>query len=425
MHLLDELSARGFIKQITDEPGLRERLDAGPITAYLGIDPTAVSLHMGNFLQLMLLSHFVRAGHRIILVTGAGTAMVGDPSGKSTVRKAPTLEEIERNVAGHRPLFERFLPIADSLDDGVLLVNNADWLLKLGYIDFLRDIGRHFSVNEMITAETYRRRLDNQEHLPFIEFNYRIMQAYDFLHLHREYGCALQMGGSDQWGNCVAGTELIRKAAGAKAFVLTTPLILTASGKKMGKSEQGAVWITAQHTSPWDFFQFWMNVEDTDVGRFLKLFTYMDLGEIAALTDVEGTALQPAKARLAWETTALCHSPEDADRQLAGAIRRFSLPADIVPSRAAHVGSAKDDSTPTVTVEAAALAAGIPLFQLFRDAGLAKSNGEARRLAKQGGAYVNGEAVRDANTVIDAARLKDGALLLRAGKKRYCRVVVG
>ncbi len=425
MHVLDELEARGFIKQITDPDGLRERLAEGPMRLYLGIDPTAVSLHMGNFLQLMLLSHFVRAGHQVVLVTGGGTAMVGDPSGKSTVRTAPTLEDIERNLAGHRPLFRRFLPLADSIEDGVVLRNNADWLLKLGYVEFLRDIGRHFSVNEMITAETYRRRLDNQEHLPFIEFNYRLMQAYDFLHLYREYGITLQVGGSDQWGNCVAGTELIRKAEGARAFVLTTPLILTASGKKMGKSEQGAVWITPQHTSAWDFFQYWMNVEDGDVGRFMKLFTFMDLDEIAALTDAEGAALKPAKARLAWETTALCHSPEAADKQLAGAIRRFGLPADIVPSRAAAAAGTKDDSTPTVTVEAAALEAGIPLFRLFQDAGLAKSGGEARRLAKQGGAYVNGTKITDANQAIGTGHLDDGALLLRAGKKRYCRVVVG
>jgi tyrosyl-tRNA synthetase len=296
-------------------------------------------------------------------------------------------------------------------------------LLKLGYIDFLRYIGRHFSVNEMLTAETYRRRLDNQEHLPFIEFNYRIMQAYDFLHLHREYGCTLQVGGSDQWGNCVAGTELIRKAAGAKSYVLTTPLILTASGKKMGKSEQGAVWITSKHTSAWDFFQYWMNVEDADVARFMKLFTFMDLDEIGALTAAEGAALKPAKARLAWEATAMCHSADDADQQLAGAIRRFNLPKDIVPSRAVAVAAAKDDSTPTASVEASALEAGIPLFQLFREAGLAKSGGEARRLAKQGGAYVNGTQMTDANTVITTADLDEGSLLLRAGKKRYCRVI--
>jgi tyrosyl-tRNA synthetase len=425
MHVLDVLEARGFIKQISDEDGLREQLSAGPMTLYLGIDPTAVSLHMGNFLQLMLLSHFVRAGNRVILVTGGGTAMVGDPSGKSTVRKASTLDDIERNLAGHRPLFKRFLPLGESLDEGVVLRNNADWLLKLGYIDFLRDIGRHFSVNEMLTAETYRRRLDNQEHLPFIEFNYRIMQAYDFLHLHREYGCTLQVGGSDQWGNCVAGTELIRKAAGAKSYVLTTPLILTASGKKMGKSEQGAVWITSKHTSAWDFFQYWMNVEDADVARFMKLFTFMDLDEIGALTAAEGAALKPAKARLAWEATAMCHSADDADQQLAGAIRRFNLPKDIVPSRAVTVAAAKDDSTPTASVEASALEAGIPLFQLFREAGLAKSGGEARRLAKQGGAYVNGTQMTDANTVITTADLDEGSLLLRAGKKRYCRVIPG
>jgi len=425
MHVLDELEARGFIKQVSDADGLRAHLAAGPVTLYLGIDPTAVSLHMGNFLQLMLLSHFVRAGHRVVLVTGGGTAMVGDPSGKSTVRTAPTLEDIERNLAGHRPLFRRFLPLAESLDDGVVLRNNADWLLKLGYVEFLRDIGRHFSVNEMVTAETYRRRLQNQEHLPFIEFNYRLMQAYDFLHLHREYGVTLQVGGSDQWGNCVAGTELIRKAAGAKTFVLTTPLILTSSGKKMGKSEQGAVWITSKHTSAWDFFQYWMNVEDDDVARFMKLFTFMDLDEVAALTAVDGAALKPAKARLAWEATAMCHSPDAADQQLAGAIRRFGLPADIVPTRAAAVSSAEDDSTPTVTVEASALEAGIPLFRLFQDAGLANSGGEARRLAKQGGAYVNGAQIKDANTAIGADHLHDGSLLLRAGKKRYCRVVVG
>ena len=425
MHLLDSLEARGFIKQISDPDGLREHLDAGPVTLYHGIDPTAVSLHMGHFLQLILLSHFVKAGHRVILVTGGGTALVGDPSGKSSVRKATSATDIERNLAGHRALFRKFLPLADSLDDGVVLMNNADWLTKLGYIDFLRDVGRHFSVNEMITAETYRRRLKNNQNLPFIEFNYRLMQAYDYLHLHRENGVTLQVGGSDQWGNCVAGTELVRKAAGGKGYVLTTPLILTSSGKKMGKSEQGAVWITPEHTSAWDFFQFWMNVEDADVGRFMKLFTWMDLDEISALEAAEGAGLGPAKARLAWEATSLCHSPQAADQQLASAIRRFHLPPDIVPSRAGAVAKSKDDTTPTATVSAADLEAGIPLFQLFVKGGLAKSNGEARRLAKGGGAYVNDTQIRDANTAFTAADLVDGALLLRAGKKRYCRVVVG
>ncbi len=405
MHILDELKAREFIYDVTDEDGLRAAMSAGPICFYTGYDPTNTSLTVGNLVPLMLQAHIARAGHRPIVILGGGTALVGDPSGKSKTREnVLSREDIARNLELQRPQFERFLGEA-------LLIDNADWLCELNYIDFLRDVGKHFSVNEMIKAETYANRLRNEQHLSFVEFNYRLVQAYDFLHLYREHGCVLQTGGQDQWGNCVAGTELIRKVTGGKAWVLTNPLLLKPDGTKMGKTEKGAVWLSAERTSPYEYFQYWLNVEDVMVDRLLKWFTFLPLDRIAEL--VAGP-IHRAKATLAFEACKLNHGAEAAARALATSMLLFGLDKhvnwdDVVPS---SVDRPAPD-VPTATVEAG------PLFKVFVAAGLAGSGKQAKQLVQQGGAYVDGEAKSDPFEAV-----APGEVLLRAGKKKYCLVTV-
>ena len=425
MHIIDELAARGLIKDIADEDGLRARFDQGPVVFYCGHDPTAPSLTAGNLVPIMFQAHMQRAGHKPIVLMGGGTALVGDPTGRTDSRKTLTIDEIQQNLDGQRPQFSRFIDFGDGPTDAVL-VNNLDWLTGLGYIEFLRDVGAHFSVNEMVAAETYARRLREQQHLSFIEFNYRLVQAYDFLHLHREFGCELQVGGSDQWGNCVAGIELIRKAAGgAKAWVITAPLLLTSSGAKMGKTAKGAVWLDGDRTSPFDYFQYWINCDDRDVGRFLRLFTFLPLEEAARLEGVEGaSALTASKARLAWEATALCHGVEAANRSLATSMLLFDLERhfswdDVVPQQ----GRPRPD-VPTVELDRALFAEGIAAFKLFVEAGLAGSGKQAKNLVQQGGAYVAGAPITDPFESLGTDRLgADGSLLLRSGKKKYCLVV--
>jgi tyrosyl-tRNA synthetase len=415
MHIIDELIAREFIKDITDPDGLRERMSQGPITYYTGYDPTNTSLTVGNLVPLMLQAHIARAGHQPIVIMGAGTALVGDPSGKSKTREnVLTREEINSNMEAQRPQFQHFL-------GEPILLNNADWLEKLHYIEFLRDIGRHFSVNEMIGAETYAVRLRANEHLSFTEFNYRLVQAYDFLHLFREHDCQLQVSGSDQWGNCVAGTELIRKVTGGgKAWVLTAPLLLTSDGVKMGKTERGAVWLDPKRTAPFDYFQYWMNVEDALVPRLLKQFTFLDLDVIEAFC---GGPIQVAKTKLAVEATALAHGRDEGLRALSTSMLLFGLDRfvaweDVVPGE-----PVADPDVPTATLERAVLEAGIPVFKLLLLSGLAGSGKQAKTLAGQGGAYVNGEAATDAFAKVGLDALRDdGAMLLRAGKKKYCLV---
>ncbi len=425
MHIIDELAARGLIKDIADEDGLRARLEQGPIVFYCGHDPTAPSLTAGNLVPIMFQAHMQRAGHKPIVLMGGGTALVGDPTGRTDTRKTLTLEQIKANLAGQRPQFGRFIEFGGGPTDAVL-VNNVDWLTGLGYIEFLRDVGAHFSVNEMVAAETYARRLQNQQHLSFIEFNYRLVQAYDFLHLHRELGCELQVGGSDQWGNCVAGIELIRKAEnGAKAWVMTAPLLLTSSGAKMGKTAQGAVWLDAKRTSPFDYFQYWINCDDRDVGRFLRLFTFLPLDEIDQLEGVEGaSALTATKARLAWEATALCHGREQANRALATSMVLFDLERHFGWDDVVTDQERPRPDLPTADVPRALFDAGLPAFKLFVEAGLAASGKQAKNLVKQGGAYVAGEAVTDPFATLGADLLSaDGSLLLRSGKKKFCLVV--
>ncbi len=426
MHVLDELQARGFIKDVTDLDGLRARMDEGPVTFYCGFDPTSGSLTAGHLLPLMLIAFLQRAGHKPLVVLGGGTSLIGDPSGKSTTRTALSPEQIVANLEGQRPQFGRYLELAESgSPNGALLLNNADWLQELHYITFLRDVGCHFSVNEMVTADTYATRLKNQQHLSFVEFNYRLVQAYDFLHLYREHDCVLQVGGSDQWGNCVADPELIRKTIGKKAWVLTTPLLMTAAGTKMGKSEKGAVWLDGEQTTAFEYFQYWINRDDRDVGVCLRRFTFVPVDEIAELEKRQGEDLYLAKARLAWHTTALCHGREAANKSLATSLLLFDLERyfrfeDVVPEGEVR----PQPDIPTASISRAALTEGLAVFKLFVESGLAGSGKQAKGLAQQGGAYVNGQAMDDPFQSVTESDLRDdGTLLLRAGKKRYCLVV--
>jgi tyrosyl-tRNA synthetase len=427
MHILDELKARGFIKDMTDPVGLRARMDEGQLTFYCGYDPSNSSLTAGNLVAIMLQTFLQRAGHRPLVILGGGTSLIGDPSGKQSTREVLTTEQIQSNLESQRPQFGRFLKLREQgseADNAGELIDNAAWLKELNYIEFLRDVGSHFSVNEMITADTYARRLREQQHLSFVEFNYRLVQAYDFLHLHREHDCVLQVGGSDQWGNCVAGTELIRKTTGGKAWVMTTPLLTTADGQKMGKSEKGAVWLDAALTSTFEYFQFWMNCDDRDISTFLKMFTFLDLERIAELEALGDMDVYRAKAILAWHATALCHGREAASSALATSMLLFDLERlfawqDIVPDGEARA----EPDIPRASVDRALLDEGVPLYKLFAEVGLAGSGKQARNLATQGGAYVNGEAHNDPFHKVGVGDLRDdGTLLLRAGKKRYCLV---
>jgi tyrosyl-tRNA synthetase len=409
MHILDELKAREFIYDVTDEDGLREAMSAGPITYYTGYDPTNTSLTVGNLVPLMLQAHIARAGHKPIVILGGGTALVGDPSGKSKTREhVLSRDDIAANLESQRPQFERFLGEAT-------LVDNADWLCELNYIEFLRDIGRHFSVNEMIKAETYAARLRNEQHLSFVEFNYRLVQAYDFLHLYREHGCVLQTGGQDQWGNCVAGTELIRKVTGGKAWVLTNPLLLKPDGTKMGKTETGAVWLDAGRTPPYAYFQYWLNVEDSMVDRLLKWFTFLPLEEIAELA---GGPIHRSKATLAFEATALCHGLDEAAKALATSMLLFGLERYVAWE---DVAGATERPPPDIPTASVSVGEGIAVFKLFVAAGLAGSGKQAKQLVQQGGAYLDGVAQTDPFETVAADR---GTLLLRAGKKKYCLVTL-
>lgn len=401
-HVLDTLAERGFVEQTTDEAALRELLKE-PTTCYVGFDPTASSLHVGHMLPVMGLAHLQRAGHRPIALVGGGTALIGDPSGKTEMRRMLSRADIDDNARGLREQLGRFL----DFERGALLLNNADWLAPLNYIEFLRDIGVHFSVNRMLAAESYRARLETG--LNFIEFNYMLLQAYDFLVLCQREGCRVQMGGNDQWGNIVAGVDLTRRIEGKEVFGVTFPLIMTSSGAKMGKTAQGAVWLDAQRTSPYDFYQFWINTEDPDVGRFLGLFTFLPMDEVRRLGALTGADLREAKEVLAYEVTTLVHGQAEAEKARAA-------------SRALFGGGGDLATVPTFEVPAGRLAEGVEAYVLFADAGLAKSRGEARRLIEQGGGYVNGEPVTAIDRRVTAADLKDGAVLLRAGKKKYCAV---
>jgi tyrosyl-tRNA synthetase len=413
---IDTLRERGFIQQISDEAGLTE-LMAQPISLYWGVDPTASSLQVGNLLSVMLLTHLKRAGHKPIVLVGGGTGLVGDPSFRTTERPLLSMEEIQSNLEGQKAQLSRFM---DQTEGEWLMVNNADWLTKLNYIEFLRDIGKHFTVNQLLQHETYRERVINPlisgtsgqyEGLSVIEFNYALLQAYDFLHLYREEGCRLQVGGSDQWFNILAGVDLIRRTEGTQAFALVTPLITTSSGQKMGKSAAGTVWLDPERTSPYEYYQFWINTEDPDVERFLALFTFLPIEEVRELGRLQGAEINRAKEVLAYEATRLTHGQSAADEARE-------------TSRALFSGEGEASSAPTSELAMAALNAGVDLLDVLTETGLAQSRRAARDLVKQGGAYVNGERVDEVDRKLTAADLRDGQILLRAGRKRYHRLIV-
>ena len=401
--------ARGFLHQITDRAALEARLAAGPVTAYVGYDCTADSLHIGNLVSIMLLRLWQRCGNKPIVLMGGGTTKVGDPSGKDEMRPLISEAEIAANMASIRRCFDRFLSFGDS-PTGAVMVDNAQWLDQLRYIPFLRDIGRHFSVNRMLTQDSVRLRLEREQPLSFLEFNYMVLQSYDFLELARRHDCALQMGGSDQWGNIVMGVELGRRIDNRALFGLTSPLITTASGAKMGKTAQGAVWLSAHRLSAYEYWQFWRNTEDDDVGRFLRLFTDLPLDEIARLERREGSALNEAKQILATEATALCHGREAALAAAETARRVF-----------AEGGTGGE--LPTVEVPRAELERGVPAIDLLVRSDLASSKSEARRLIKQGGARVNDRVLQSDTEIVRAADLdQDGTVKLSAGRKRHALV---
>jgi tyrosyl-tRNA synthetase len=426
-NLIDVLDERGFIDQTTHQQELREYLQEPGRTCYIGFDPTASSLHIGSLVPIMALAHFQRCGHVPIALVGGGTGLVGDPSGKTEMRKLLTREAIEENSVGIKSQLSRFIEFSGGR---ALLLNNADWLCDLEYITFLRDIGRYFSVNRMIKAESYKMRLESEEGLSFIEFNYMLLQAYDFLTLYDLHGCRLQMGGRDQWGNIVAGIDLIRRMRQDTAFGITFPLITTSSGAKMGKSEKGAVWLDAGRTPPYEYFQYWVNTDDRDVERFLALFTFLPMGEIAGIGKLEGAELNAAKQVLAYETTRLAHGSEEAARACKAAEAVFGgrqVDSDILPSSGIHrqVQASAAASVPHSHIPLDELKAGIPAFKLFHRVGLAASGGAARRLIEQGGAYMNGTRVPSFDTDISADDAIDGEILLRSGKKRYHKLLVG
>jgi len=402
---LQEATERGFVFQCTDTEGLDAALCAGPVTAYIGFDCTADSLHVGNLVGIMILRLLQRHGHRPLVLMGGGTTRIGDPSGKDESRQLLTDEQIAANMAGIRRCFDPFLRFGDGPSDAIM-ANNGEWLNALGYIPLLRDVGTHFTVNRMLTFDSVRIRLDREHALTFLEFNYMILQSYDFRELNRRYGVTLQMGGSDQWGNIVSGMELTRRTDNKTVYGLTTPLISTASGAKMGKSVQGAVWLARNRLSPYDYWQFWRNTEDADVGRFMRLFTDLPLPEIARLEQLEGAEVNEAKKILATEATRLAHGSEAAEEAAETARLAF------------EEGEAVD-SLPSVEVPRSDLAAGIPAFRLFALAGLATTNGEARRLIRGGGARINDMPVKDEGYTVTVSDLHDDAIKLSAGRKHH------
>ncbi len=402
---LETLKERGFIQQCTDLEGLSKAMDSGPVTFYEGCDPTGPSLHIGHMVPYFAMRHLHEAGHVAIVLMGGGTARIGDPSGKTSMRQIISYEEIDANAARFLGQIDRFLKL-----DGKTMYseNNKTWLADLNYIDFLRDIGRHFSVNRMLSFEAYRQRMETG--LSFIEFNYQLLQSYDFLQLYKRNGCTLQIGGDDQWGNIVAGIELIRRVEGGEAFGLTFPLVMTSDGKKMGKTEKGALFLDPEMTTPYEFFQYWRNVQDADLDKFLKMFTFLPMADIAALR-APGADPNAAKERLAYEVTALIHGKDEAEKALAGA-------------KAAFGGGGDKSAMPTVELPRSRFEAGFPVLDLFVEAGLAPTKSEARRLVQQGGALVGETAWKDEKAAVGAGLLDaDGELVLRAGKKRFARVV--
>lgn len=405
---LQTFTERGYLHQCSDLEGLDALAARQPITAYVGYDCTAPSLHVGSLISIMMLRLLQKSGHRPIVLIGGGTTRVGDPTGKDESRPLLTDAQIETNISGIRKVFERFIEFGDG-PAGAVMVNNADWLDRLNYIEFLRDFGTHFTINRMLTMDSVKLRLEREQPLTFLEFNYMLLQAYDFLELNRKYGCHLQMGGSDQWGNIVNGVELGRRADGVNLFGLTTPLLTLASGKKMGKSESGAVWLNSDMLSPYEYWQYWRNVEDADVGRFLRLFTEVPLDEIARLDKLQGQELNDAKKLLATEATAMAHG-EAAARQAAETARRT------------FEEGALAEGLPELAIPSADIAPGIAVSELLRRSGLCTSGGEARRLIKNRGVRINDQLIEDELSSLSPADFSGGAIKLSAGKKKHVLV---
>jgi tyrosyl-tRNA synthetase len=409
---------RGFLEQVTDEVNLRELLKR-KVTCYIGFDPTASSFHVGSLVPIMSLAHMQRHGHRPIALVGAGTALVGDPSGKDEMRQIMTKEEIRKNAEFQKKQFAHFL---DFSGDRALLLNNADWLTKLNYVDFLRDIGVHFSVNRMLAAESIKIRLETG--LSFIEFNYQLLQAYDFWHLFKHHDCLIQMGGSDQWGNIVAGIDLVRRLEGKQAYGMTFPLMMTADGKKMGKTEKGAVWLDPERTSPYEYYQFWINTDDRDVRRFLALFTFLPMEEVEKYGGLKGAEIRKAKEILAFEATKIVHGEAEALKARDASKSLFISASDSFMAEESSVMKV-DDSIPTKVMERKEFIKGIPVFKLFEVTSLCSSGSEARRLIEQGGAYLDRKRIDKFDYLVTLAEFSEkNEILLRAGKKKFHRIKI-
>lgn len=405
-NVFDILQERGFVAQVTDEEAVRKLLGEEQITFYIGYDSTADSFHAGTLVTIMAMLHLQRAGHRPIGLVGGGTTMIGDPSGKTEMRQMLSKEEIEANGRKLHAQLDHYL----HFDEGnAIAENNAGWLLDLNYIDFLRDIGRHFSVNRMLAAEAYKQRLEKG--LSFIEFNYQLLQAYDYLILFRRYNCLMQVGGDDQWGNLLAGVDLIRRVEGATVHAMTYPLLTTASGAKMGKTAEGAVWLDPDKFSSYDYYQYWINCDDRDVEKLLKIFTFLPMDEIKRLSALKGAELREAKRILAYEATTITHGQAEAEAAEEAARAAFKEGGDL-------------SAMPTTTLARSRLEASIGVLEIFAEVGLTQSRGEARRMVQQGGVYVNDERVEAVDTVLTPTDLTAEGILLRLGKKKYHRLVV-
>jgi tyrosyl-tRNA synthetase len=424
-NVYDVFTERGFVEQVTDEAELRSLLQNEHVTCYIGFDPTASSLHIGSLVPIMALMHMQECGHRPIILIGGGTGLIGDPSGKSEMRQILTREEIDYNASCLQKQLSRYMDFGKGK---AILLNNAEWLTGLKYIEFLRDIGRHFSVNKMLAAESYRMRLETG--LNFIEFNYMLLQAYDFLYLFANYGCVLQMGGNDQWGNMLAGSDLIRRVEGKNAFSITFPLITTSHGYKMGKTEKGTVWLDPELTSPYEYYQFWINTDDSDVERFLALFTFLPMKEIEEVRNLIDSRLNMAKAVLAFEATKITHGSEAAIAAWTASATAFNtkpieeglFPSSDIPREDA----ARDVSAiPTSERSRSELEKGIPAFELVYSAGLTGSKGESRRLIAQGGIYINDRPIEKFDEKITISHLNEhGEIHLRKGKKKHALITV-
>lgn len=403
-NVFDTLSERGYIKQCTHEDEIRKLLGEEKVTFYIGFDPTADSLHVGHFIAMMFMSHMQKAGHKPLALVGGGTAMIGDPSGRTDLRKMLTKEDIQNNVSSIKNQLSRFI---DFKDDKAVLVDNADWLLDLNYVDFIRDIGVHFSVNRMLTAECFKQRLEKG--LSFLEFNYMLMQGYDFFVLNQKFDCKMQLGGDDQWSNMIAGMDLIRRKSGNQAYAMTCTLLTNSEGQKMGKTANGAVWLSPDKMSPYDFYQYWRNVDDADVEKCLKLLTFLPMEEINILSKLEGAEINKAKEILAFEVTKLVHGEDEAKKSDTAA-------------KALFTGSGDMNLVPTTEMPLTSFSDGLGLLGLLTDLGLSKSNGEARRLVSQNGISIDGNVISDVKKIVSLDDFNNNEILIKKGKKVYHKV---